>query len=405
MDLQNGKLYWPSTVNQVPGYPALEEDLECEVLIIGAGTAGAQCAAYLVQQGIKPVVVDKRRVSEGSTATNTALIQYAGEKSFVSLAHTFGEEAAVRHLKLCEAAINEIEASCWRIPGQAQFVRRESLYYASYDEDIRALDEEYAMLTKHGFKVERWDADRIALHYPFRKAGALYYYDDAEMNPVQYVYGLLELAAAGGARIYENTEITGRAFEEEHALFYTHERRQIRARHVIIAAGYEDLEFKGEKNAVISSSYAVVTSPVNDFSSWYQRALIWETARPYIYMRTTQDNRVIIGGLDKDTADERIRDKRTLHSKDRLIEEFNKLFPDIEVKADYYLGAFYGGTHDGLPMIGRYPQYPRCYTLMGYGDNGTVYNQVLARLVCDDILGKNCADMELYLQNRPLLNR
>ncbi|CAI6047199.1 Gamma-glutamylputrescine oxidoreductase [Paenibacillus sp. JJ-100] len=403
MDLQSGKLYWPTTVASPPSYPKLEENIVCDVLIIGAGSSGAQCAHFLCNQGLSVVVVDKRKVGEGSTSSNTALIQYAGEKSFVSLKHTFGEDIAARHLKLCEQSINHIEQISSQLPIEPDFIRRDSLYYASYKEDIPSLQEEYALLQKHGFNVELWDEQRISRAYPFSKSAALYYYNDAEMNPLKFVYGLLEKAKAEGVRIYEETEISGKRFEPDSAIFYTKERREIRAKHVIIAAGYEDQDFKVEKNATLSSSYAVITKPVSDLDQWYQRTLIWETARPYVYMRTTPDNRIIIGGMDKDTAYAETRDSKILASKDKLINEFTKLFPTIQVEPEYYLGAFYGGTHDGLPVIGQYESYPHCYVIMAYGDNGTVYNGVLAKIVTDHILHGSSPDMDMYLQTRPLV--
>lgn len=247
MDLQSGKLYWPTTLVNPPSYPKLEEDIACDVLIIGAGSSGAQCASILSEQGMSVVVVDKRKAGEGSTSANTALIQYAGEKSFVSLSHSFGEEAAARHLKLCEQSINDIEQVSRQLPIDPDFIRRDSLYYASYKEDVSALAEEHALLQKHGFKVDLLDAQHISGLYPFQKEAALYYYEDAEMNPLKFVYGLLEKARSQGGMIYEDTEITGRRFEQDYALFYTKEHREIRARHVIIAAGYEDSDFKTEK--------------------------------------------------------------------------------------------------------------------------------------------------------------
>ncbi len=87
-----------------------------------------------------------------------------------------------------------------------------------------------------------------------------------------------------------------------------------------MAAGYEGLEFKKEKNATLISSYAIVTNPVEDLSSWYKRTLIWETARPYIYMRTTADNRIIIGGLDEDTNIAQERDSKLIHKKREISE-------------------------------------------------------------------------------------
>jgi glycine/D-amino acid oxidase-like deaminating enzyme len=75
-------------------------------------------------------------------------------------------------------------------------------------------------------------------------------------------------------------------------------------------------------------------------------------------MRTTFDNRIIIGGLDESTMYPETRDSKIPNKKEKLIEEFNKLFPSIEVKSEYYLGAFYGGMHDGLPIIGEYEEFP-----------------------------------------------
>lgn len=119
-------------------------------------------------------------------------------------------------------------------------------------------------------------------------------------------------------------------------------------------------------------------------------------------MRTTPDNRIIIGGMDKDTSYSGTRDSKILASKDKLLEAFKDLFPDIQAIPEYYLGAFYGGTHDGMPIIGQYESYPHCYIIMAYGDNGTVYNGVLAKIVTDKILTGSSPDLELYLQTRPL---
>lgn len=402
MDLQSGKFYWPTTLEQTPVYSPLSEDTACDVLIVGAGSSGAQCASILAERGVNVLVVDKRQPGSGSTATNTALIQYAGEKTFVQLAHTFGEERTVRHLKLCEAAINQMEAISAKLPVNPDFTRRDSLYYASYPEDVHKLEQELSLLQKHGFQAILLNEEHIAARYPFRKPAALYYNNDAEINPFKFTIGMLEKARGDGARIHAETEITGKTFENGKAVFYTQSRQRIEAKHVIFAGGYENLEVKRDKNAVLSSSYAVITKPVADFRTWYKRTLIWESARPYIYMRTTADDRVIIGGLDKDTQYADVRDSKVIHNQEKLLGEFRKLFPDIPVEAEYYLGAFYGGTHDGLPMIGMYEEYPGCYFLMGYGDNGMVYSMVLAEIIADMITTGRSKDAELYLQTRPV---
>lgn len=403
MDLKSGKLYWNTTLSNVPTYTPLEQDIQCDVLIIGGGVSGAQCAYYLSDTGLDVVVIDKDKVGYGSTCTNTALVQYLGDKMYFELANSFGEDNATRHMKLCEDAINDIEKSCASLNINADFFRRDSLYYASYEEDVNKLQKEYECLKKHGFKAELLNEEQIGKLYPFKKRSALYVTNDAEVNPYKFTINLLEKSRNKGVRIFEGTEVKGRKLEKDSATFFTKNGHVIKAHKVIFAAGYENLEFKAEKNAVLTSSYAVVTNEVKDLSKWHKRTLIWETARPYIYMRTTADNRIIIGGLDEDTTNAKERDSKLLHKKDKLIKEFNKLFPDINVYPEFYLGAVYGGTHDGLPIIGIYEDLPNCYLLFAYGDNGMVYSMVLSKIIRDLITKISNPALDIYHESRPIL--
>ncbi|GGM27915.1 oxidoreductase [Paraliobacillus quinghaiensis] len=400
MDLQSGKFYWPSTFPDAPSYPMIEQDIACDVLIIGGGSSGAQCAHYLSDTDLKVVVVDKRKIGLGSTCANTALIQYLGDKMLFELVNSFGEKAAIQHMKLCEEAVNDIEKQCVSMEMDPEFIRRDTLYYASDKAGVEKLNKEYYYLDKHGFKADLLTEKQINQQYPFQKESALYTYDDGELNPFKYNHGLLKEAHKKGVSIYEQTNITGKKLEKEKATFFTDKGHSIQARHVIIAAGYEGLEFKKEENALMTSSYAVVTNPVTEFTDWHKRTLIWETARPYIYMRTTKDNRIIIGGLDDNTTYPDDRDSKIMHKKYKLIEEFNKLFPNIQVNPEYYLGAFYGGTHDGLPMIGEYEEFPNCFFLFAYGDNGLVYSGVLAKIIQDIITKGSHPAMSLYQKQR-----
>ena len=405
MNLQSGAYYWPTTLPDAPTYPALQEDLSCDVLIIGGGSSGAQCAYYLANANLNVVVIEKTTIGSGSTSANTALLQYSGEKMFTNLVNTFGTDYITRHLQLLKEAVDEIEQASNKVAIDCEFNRRDTLYAASCIEDVEKLKKEYDFLKKHHCELAFLEQEEIEAKYPFSRPAAIYSYNDAEINPFRYTHALIDYAARKGVRIYEHTEMNGQHYDKEKdkMIISTKNGYSIQARHVIFAAGYEGIEIKQEKKASFVSTFTVTTNQVDDLSEWYKRTIIWETARPYIYMRTTNDNRIIIGGLDDNTNYPEDRDSKLVNKKNLLIEELNKRFPTINAQAEYYLTAFYGGIVDGIPIIGQYEDFPSCYFLFAFGDNGTVYSQLLSKIIATDIIEGKSPNLDLYLQDRPLL--
>ncbi|MFD2615011.1 NAD(P)/FAD-dependent oxidoreductase [Paenibacillus gansuensis] len=401
-NLKEGTLYWLDTLPDPPVYPKLEEDIECEVLVIGGGESGALISYALREQGVDAVVVDQRDISHGSTCANTGLLQFQNDKSLTGFIHTFGEEKAVRMYKLCEQAVIELDRITSTLDIDPQFARRDSLYYASCPEDLPKLKEEYNNLKKHGFNVEFWDEAKIRSKYSFGKAGAIYSIGDAEINPYRNAVSVLHTLHNKGMRIYQHTEIQRHAAEKDHIVFYTADGRSIKAQKAVIASGYETQKFKTNPNAVLTSSYALVTQPFDSFPGWHERTLIWETARPYLYVRTTKDNRIIIGGRDENTVIPEERERMLKQKTKLLLEDGEKLFPELgPLRADYAWGATFGSTHDGLPMFGEQDGFPHCYFALGYGGNGTVASTIASKVITELIVRGSSPDAELFRFDRP----
>jgi len=131
MNLKTGSLLWLDTMPDPPQYPLLEEDIDCDVLVIGSGVAGALISFYLQEQGLKTVVVDKRKVGMGSTSANTGLLQFGNDKHMTAFMNTFGASEGVRFYNLCKSAIDKLEHICASLELDSHFRRRDSLYYAS----------------------------------------------------------------------------------------------------------------------------------------------------------------------------------------------------------------------------------------------------------------------------------
>ena len=71
-------------------------------------------------------------------------------------------------MKLCEQAINDIEYADQNLPYCSDFKRRDSLYYASYEEDIKKLEKNCIIYISMIFKATWLSEEQIGQRYPFK---------------------------------------------------------------------------------------------------------------------------------------------------------------------------------------------------------------------------------------------
>lgn len=394
-DLVGGHTLWPLT-GSTTRYLPLSSDTTCDAAVIGAGVSGALAGFLLAEAGLDVVVVDRGDVAGGSTAANTALLLYECDLPLHRLAGRMGERDAVEVYRLCRDALARFAPLVSRLPDSCGFASRPSLYLASRPEDVPALQREHEMRRRHGFAVDFLERADLESRYAFSSAAALLSHDAAELDPVCFTRGLLAHAARGGARVHEQTGITDLWSDADRVELTTAGGRRIRARHAILATGYVSERFLGRRLARNNSTYALATEPLGEVRGWPDRALIWETARPYLYLRTTPDNRILIGGLDEPDVSAAQRDALLDEKRLRLLERLRSMFPGLEPRAARAWCGTFLNTDDSLPYIGPHPDVPRLHLALCYGGNGTTFSLVAAELLRDTLLGRARPEMRMF---------
>lgn len=403
MDLKTGRLYWPETMADTPSYPHMEEDIECDIVIVGAGVSGACTAFELRDAGFDVVVVDKRTVAAGSSSANTGLLQFSNDQLLHEAIRSFGERAAVDHYWRCYRAIERLREEIVPVLSiDPELVMRDSLFFASKEEDVDKVKKEWEALEKAGFDVQYITEQDMTQWVPFSRPAALLTKGDAEINPFKLTHGLIQAAVQQGVRVFEQTELFLAKADEEGVVFRASGGAMIKAKKAIFAQGYETQETVKEKNAVIESSYAIVTNPVQDKAFWQDNVMIWESARPYYYARKSADGRIIMGGLDERTTDPDARDSMLPAKTEQLVEELESWFPGLKGKitADFSWCGSFAHTHDGQPVIGQYERVPNSYFLLGYGGNGIVYSLFLSQLIARHLKGEDDPAFLFYSKER-----
>jgi glycine/D-amino acid oxidase-like deaminating enzyme len=395
-NLVGGRPIWSLTNTPATRYSPLSSDTSCDAAVIGAGVSGALAALLLVDAGLDVVVVDRHEVAGGSTSANTALLLYDCDVPLHQLAERMGETDAAEVYRLCRDALIRLAAVASRLDQPACFAPRPSLYLASRPDDVPALRREHEIRRRHGFAVDLLERTDVESRFGFPNLAALLSHDAAELDPVSFCRQLLVDAGGRGARIHERTAITDVRCDDDRIELTTAGGRRINARHAILATGYQSERYLGRQVARGNSTYAVATKPLRELPRWPDRALIWETAHPYLYLRTTPDNRILIGGLDEPDVDAERRDALLEAKSLRLVERLRGMFPAVDPRVEAAWCGTFLNTDDSLPYIGTHPEAPRLHFALCYGGNGTTFSLVAAELLRDALLGRVRTEARLF---------
>ncbi|MEO8487144.1 MAG: FAD-dependent oxidoreductase [Betaproteobacteria bacterium] len=400
MNLHSDYPFWLVKEGILADYTRLAKDAKADVVVIGGGISGALIGHELQRRGVDTIIVDKRHLGFGSTSASTALLQYEIDHPLHRLAGEVGDERAVRAFRLCGDAILTLEKICARLPGEAEFRRRPSLWYASYRKDVaKTLLPEYRARKLAGFDVRLLDESDMRRLFGFAAPAAILSALGATCNPYKLTNGLLAAFLRGGGRVHDLTEVAGWTETRSGLTLTTTNGIRVRARHIVVAAGYETQSFLDRSVTQFHTTYAIASKPNGVATPWHRNALIWETRTPYLYLRTTADRRIIVGGRDDESSDPRKRDASVGRKSRQLLADFRALFPGAPFDIDFAWGGTFGETRDGLPYIGTAGQ-KRVHYAMSYGGNGITFSVVAARLMGDAVTGRKNPDAAIFAFDR-----
>ena len=400
MNLKSGAPFWVAKNGLIHAYPRLRENIQCDALVVGAGITGALIADHLTRAGLSVCVIDQREAGWGSTCASTALLQYEIDTELQDLCKQYGVKDGVLAYKACEAAIASLAALAKKLGG-IDFQTIKSLYFASRWYHKHRLEAEAELRLAHGFELEVLDRSALRARFGIDAPVGLLSAVAAQVDPYQLTHKLLARVVASAGRVHARTELARFEIIRGGVLAHTEAGLTIKCKNLILASGYETQKWLDQRVASNRSSYAFVSEPMPGELGALKDALVWESARPYLYMRRTGDERLLVGGED-DRVDIAVRrDLQVERKSTRLVKRMNSLFPALDLKVAFAWAGTFAETSDGLPFFGPHEQYgPRVHFAMAYGGNGITYSLIGAELLRDSLLGKKHPCEKLFSFSR-----
>jgi glycine/D-amino acid oxidase-like deaminating enzyme len=383
-DLRGGRSPWFTT-----GRPAISlevaEDMKCDALVIGGGITGSLVAERLTRQGLDVIILDREFPGRGSTAASTSMLLWEIDSPLTHLTEAYGFERASRAYLASLHAVAGLKSLVQQLGLSCDMREKHSLYLAAGGSS-RELLREHQLRRRAGLPGEFLDHARLLDVFEISRAGAIVSPGAADADPMQLARGLLGIAMARGARLFEGEAVEFDSTTRSVGVQLKN-GRQIEARAVVLATGYVMPAIVQSTIHAVSSSWAIATTPQPQ-NIWKDGTLIWEDSKDYLYARTTAAGRIIIGGEDSaDIVEPDARDRLIPEKARTLARRLAALWPAARVEIEFRWSGTFDTTSDGLPLIGPVPGANGIYAAYGYGGNGITFSFLAANLIGDLIAG------------------
>jgi glycine/D-amino acid oxidase-like deaminating enzyme len=356
------------------------------VAIIGGGYTGLASARALARRGTEVTVLERHTMGWGASSRNCGFVLPGYKPEMEELDRRLGSDRAMRMFQLTLEAIRYLESLISEEAIQCDFVRSGAVTLAAKPGHMPALEQSSRFLRERlGYETELLGRDDLRREIgSWRYHGGLVNPGACSLHPAKYVRGLAGATERAGARLQEQTEVTG--VRRVHGGFEVMTSRgEVRAREVLAATnGYTPAALAKLRRRVIPiGSYQIATTPLPAELAHLLlpgRRVCSDTKNLLYYFRLSPDRRMVFGGRATFTP------TGTKRSAAILAAGMREVFPQLaEAKIQYVWSGKVAYPMDHLPHAGR---LDGVHYAMGYCGHGVALATYLGTRMGEVLAGK-----------------
>ena len=382
--------YWNQTQEERK-YPKLTQDIGADVVIIGGGLTGIQTAYLLANRGLKVVLLEKDKLCSGTTGGSTGKITSQHGILYKYLKDLNGKDFAKKYYEANEQAKENIIKIINKEKIECDLERKNAYVFTEVEKEVQKIKEE----VEYTKKIDISSQFVSEIDLPIDIYGAIKFENQAQFDPVKYVYGLSKCIIKNGGEIYENSKVLETVEDDGKYIVMTKEG-SVKAKHLVIATRYPIIRFPGYyfMKMYQSTSYALLVDTHTDLEldGYYINS---ET--PVLSFRTVKTdgkNLLLAVGYDYKTGTEIIGNPF-----EYLKARIKNMYPEAEVLKTWTAEDCI--SLDKIPYIGDFSDImDNCYVATGFNKWGVTSSNIGAKIIADKILGNRNEYEDIFESSR-----
>ena len=366
---------WGNSLSGIDQGP-LQQDLQTQVLIIGAGMAGILLADSLRQRGVPVVLVDAGLPASGQTCRTTAKITAQHGALYSTLEETLGAQQAAQYAAANRQAVERYAQLVRQRGISCGLVRCPAFLYSVAD--AGAMQREAAAQQRAGLGARFTTGTEL----PFPVAGAVEVKGQARFHPLQFLTAL-----AQPLTIYSHS----RVLRVEGCCAQLENGRTITARQIVFACHYPFVNAPGFYFARMHQERSYVLALQG---AMQPRGMYLGVDPENGWSLRTAGEFLLFGGAGHRTGENRAGGRY-----DALLQKARELWPGCTPAARW--SAQDCMTLDGMPYIGIFaPSQPNWYVATGFGKWGMTGSMVAATLLTARLTGEDYPYADIFSPQR-----
>lgn len=383
--------YWQATADGTHSFPALREDIETDVAVVGAGFTGLAATYQLLRDGRDCVVLDAHQPGWGASGRNGGMTVPRYKYTYAELAAHYGLETALEMYRLAHAAVDLVERTASELELTCDFGRYGHIAPDVHEKGEKrfAADVEWLAREAGDTRPRMLPKDELS-----RRIGSDFYrfgfFDPrgGGVHPLRYCQGLAQSLASRSVRLFGDTPVRSWKADAQEVLLEAGGVR-VRAKHLLLATnGYTDLTPVGDqlKRRILSMQSSVVaTEPLSDklrARILPEGNLVTDVKRLTNYFRIMPDGRFLFGGRGGAS------NRESMGAYVRLQKELGRIFPPLaDLSIEFRWSGRVAVTMDGLPRIGSLGS--RVLYALGYNGRGVALANYLGAALARRLAGED----------------